>query len=118
MKQLLRIEEAMMLVLAIYLNTLLPYPWWFYWAFFLAPDLGFIGYAFGTRIGAFTYNILHHKGVGIALYLAGLFMSVTALEFAGLLLFGHSSFDRLLGYGLKYQDSFQNTHLGPIGRQK
>ncbi|MBV6397568.1 MAG: hypothetical protein HFACDABA_03182 [Anaerolineales bacterium] len=31
-------------------------------------------------------------------------------------LFGHSSFDRVLGYGLKHEDAFQNTHLGRIGR--
>ena len=29
---------------------------------------------------------------------------------------GHSSFDRVLGYGLKHEDAFQNTHLGRIGR--
>lgn len=32
------------------------------------------------------------------------------------LLFGHSSFDRVLGYGLKHEDAFQNTYLGRIGR--
>lgn len=29
---------------------------------------------------------------------------------------GPSSFDRVLGYGLKHEDAFQNTHLGVIGR--
>lgn len=28
----------------------------------------------------------------------------------------HSSLDRVLGYGLKYPDSFSHTHLGRIGR--
>ncbi len=31
-------------------------------------------------------------------------------------LFGHSSFDRVMGYGLKHEDAFQNTHLERIGR--
>ena len=31
-------------------------------------------------------------------------------------LFGYSSFDRVIGYGLKHEDAFQNTHLGRIGR--
>ena len=31
-------------------------------------------------------------------------------------LLGHSSFDRVLGYDLKHEDAFQNTHLGRIGR--
>ena len=38
------------------------------------------------------------------------------LMFAGTILFGHSSFDRVMGYGLKHEDAFQNTHLGWIGR--
>jgi len=46
----------------------------------------------------------------------GSLLSVPWLMFAGTILFGHSSFDRVLGYGLKYEDAFQNTHLGRIGR--
>jgi hypothetical protein len=117
MKNLLKIEEALMLALAIFLNSRLPYPGWYFWAWFLAPDVGFIGYSINTRVGAFTYNVLHHKGVAILCYLAGLYFSSFPLQLAGLVLFGHSSFDRILGYGLKYPDSFQNTHLGPIGRR-
>ena len=47
-----------------------------------------------------------------------LFKLEELLMFAALhaILFGHSSFDRVLGYGLKHEDAFQNTHLGRIGR--
>lgn len=34
---------------------------------------------------------------------------------SGFLLVG-SSFARVLGYGLKHEDAFQNMHLGRIGR--
>jgi hypothetical protein len=27
------------------------------------------------------------------------------------------SFDRMLGYGLKFSDSFKTTHLGTLGRR-
>jgi hypothetical protein len=116
MKDLIRIEEAVMLMLAVYLKTHLSFDWWLYWALFLAPDIGMIGYLVNARVGAFTYNLLHHKGVAIILFLAGVYFGNEGLQFAGLLLFGHSSFDRMLGYGLKYADSFKNTHLGLIGR--
>lgn len=116
MKTVLKIEEALMFGLAIFLNTYLSYPGWLYWAFFLAPDCGFIGYLINTRVGAITYNVLHHKGLAIALYLIGAIFSIQPLQFTGLLLFGHSSFDRMVGYGLKYPDSFQHTHLGLIGK--
>lgn len=29
---------------------------------------------------------------------------------------GHSSLDRVFGYGLKHDDAFQNTHFGVIGK--
>lgn len=118
MKILLRIEEAFMFGLAIYLNSLLSYDGWLYWLWFLAPDLGFIGYAINTRIGAITYNTLHHKGLALTMYLLGSFYSVELLQFSGLILFGHSAFDRMLGYGLKYADSFHHTHLGFVGQNK
>lgn len=118
MKFLLRVEEALMLGLAIYLNGLLPFPGWYFWAWFLAPDLGFLGYLINSKAGAATYNLLHHKGLAILFYLAGLHLSVPVLQFTGLLMFGHSSFDRMLGYGLKFSDSFHNTHLGPTGKHQ
>jgi len=112
----IRIEEGMMLTFATALAMSLSYPPWLFWALFLAPDIGFAGYSINSRIGAFTYNFLHHKGVAVIIYLAGLYFGFEPLQFTGLLLFGHSSFDRMLGYGLKYNDSFHNTHLGWIGK--
>ena len=41
---------------------------------------------------------------------------MTELEIAGIILLAHSAFDRMLGYGLKYSDSFKNSHLGKIGK--
>jgi len=35
-------------------------------------------------------------------------------ELTGSILIGHLFFDRLLGYGLKFPDSFKNTHLGTL----
>jgi hypothetical protein len=116
MKNLLRWEEVATFGLAIYLNSFLPFAGWVFWAWFLAPDLGMLGYAFNPRVGAFTYNILHHKGIAIALYLSGFFLAVPEITLAGVVLFGHSSFDRIVGYGLKFSDNFKNTHLGWIGK--
>ncbi len=115
MKLLLKLEEGLMLALAFYLNTLLSYPAWLYWALFLTPDIGMIGYILNTRVGALTYNVFHHKGIALAFYLTGIYLTAEPLQFIGLLLFGHSSFDRALGYGLKFHDNFKHTHLGWIG---
>lgn len=116
MKNLIRIEELAMFGLAIYLNSYLPFSGWIFWALFLLPDLGMLGYLVNTKVGAFTYNLLHHKGIAIAVYLAGYFLVIHEITLVGVVLFGHSSFDRVFGYGLKYTDSFKNTHLGWIGK--
>ncbi|MEO5584504.1 MAG: DUF4260 family protein [Flavobacteriales bacterium] len=35
---------------------------------------------------------------------------------ASVILYGHSCMDRVFGFGLKFGDSFQHTHLGWIGK--
>ncbi|MEW7290064.1 DUF4260 domain-containing protein [Aquimarina sp. 2304DJ70-9] len=116
MKITLQLEEIAMLGLGIYLFSLLSYPWWLFLALFLVPDIGMLGYVFNNKTGAFIYNIFHHKGLAILVYLIGMYISNEMLQLFGIILFAHSSFDRLLGYGLKYEKGFKFTHLGEIGK--
>jgi hypothetical protein len=116
MKNLLKLEELFMLSLALFLFSQLDYGWGWFALLFFAPDLSMVGYLANPRLGAWTYNLVHHKGLAVALYVLGALLSVPWLMFAGTLLFAHSSFDRVFGYGLKHEDAFQNTHLGKIGR--
>ena len=116
MKNLLKIEELFLFGLALFLFSKLDYAWSWYALLFFAPDLSMLGYLANPRLGAWAYNLIHHKAVAVALYLLGYLLTVPGLMFAGTLLLGHSSLDRVLGYGLKHEDAFQNTHLGRIGR--
>jgi hypothetical protein len=75
-----------------------------------------LGYLVNARIGAILYNLIHHKALAIALSIAGYFFGVHELTLAGVVLFAHSSMDRVFGYGLKYADDFKHTHLGWIGK--
>ena len=114
MKNLIAIEEAGMFILAIvgmYYQPL-EFKWWVWPLLFLLPDVGMIGYAFSPAAGAVTYNLLHHKAIAVLIVMAGYLLSNPPLLLCGLILFGHSSFDRMLGYGLKYTDAFKHTHLG------
>jgi hypothetical protein len=115
MKTLLRLEELLLTLLTFYLFLQLDYPWWGYLVFFLAPDLSMVGYLAGPRVGALTYNLVHHKGMAVLIYLLGAAFSLPVLQGAGPVMLGHSSMDRIFGYGMKYPDAFQNTHLGRIG---
>ena len=76
-----------------------------------------LGYLINSRIGAATYNIFHHKGIAIGVMLAGYYLSMPILSLVGIILFSHSAMDRMFGYGLKFADSFNNTHLGTIGKK-
>ncbi|MEZ4735048.1 MAG: DUF4260 domain-containing protein [Caldilineaceae bacterium] len=116
MKTILKLEEMFLILLAFYLFLPLGYAWWWFLLLFLAPDLSMIGYLFGPKIGAWTYNLAHHKGLAVFLLMLGGYLQWPWLQFAGVIILGHASFDRMLGYGLKYTDSFQHTHLGRIGR--
>lgn len=118
MRTLLDLEELGLFSLTILLFARLDYVWWVYPLLLLTPDLGMIGYAFGPRLGAATYNLTHHKGLGAALYALGLIAPGQPLAVTGLIVIGHSSLDRVFGYGLKHLDDFHHTHLGWIGRRR
>ncbi len=121
---LLRLEEAAQFLLILLVLVMKGVAWWVYLLLLIGPDIGMVGYLLNTRVGAFTYNLTHHKGIAILLILAGIGAEMgnmltnvqSGLLLAGLVLFGHSALDRMLGYGLKFGDSFQHTHLGWIGK--
>lgn len=114
MKLLLKLEEISMFGLGVYLFNLLPYDWWWFLVLLLAPDIGMLGYLFGNKIGAIGYNLFHHKGLAIAIYFCGVYLSLPIIQLIGVILFAHSAFDRVLGYGLKYNKGFKFTHLGAL----
>lgn len=115
MKNVLKIEELFMFLLGIYLFMQLDYEWWWFLVLILAPDISMLGYLVNNKIGAFTYNLFHHKAIAILVYLLGIYFQDQLWQLVGIILFAHSSFDRALGYGLKYNSSFNDTHLGKIG---
>ena len=116
MKNLLKLEELFMFALTIFLFSKLDFAWWWYPILLFAPDLSMFGYLFSPQVGAVTYNFIHHKALGVGVFVIGTMLANQPLQLAGLILFGHSSLDRALGYGLKHSDSFQHTHLGMIGK--
>lgn len=129
MRALLKLEELAQLLLCIALLAMNGVPWWVYLLLALGPDIGMLGYLAGPRVGAFTYNLLHHKGIALLValvavaseglnLLAGTPMIGHVLLMAAIVLYGHASMDRALGYGLKFRDHFQHTHLGWIGKKR
>jgi hypothetical protein len=118
MKILIKLEEVALFVFSIWLFSQLNISLWWTLLMLIAPDIGMLGYLVNPEIGAYSYNLLHHKGIAIGLYLLGSILALPILQVAGLIMFGHSSLDRVFGYGLKHTDAFQHTHLGWIGKQE
>jgi len=118
MKKLIRLETVVPLLLSVYLLNFLPmnFSWWVWILIFLLPDSSMIGYLLSDKIGAFSYNLFHHQLVAVMVAALGLMLSSSYLELAGLVMLGHSSLDRMMGYGLKLEQGFSFTHLGRIGK--
>ena len=118
MNNLLKAEQAAQLMLAIIALYYQPlhFAWWLWPVLFLSPDISMLGYLAGSKSGAFFYNLFHHKAVAGILIAVGYMGHLQVWLFIGILLWAHSAFDRLMGYGLKYNDSFNHTHLGAIGK--
>jgi hypothetical protein len=117
MKTVIKLEELGLFILGIYFFNRLEYAWWWFLVLILAPDFSMIGYFFGNKVGAFCYNLVHHRGIAIVLYLVGIYYSNSAIQLSGVILFAHSAMDRMLGYGLKYETGFKFTHLGEIEKK-
>ena len=117
MSTIIKLEEAAIFLFCLFLFSQLDLAWWWFPALLFAPDIGMIGYAINPRIGAYTYNVLHHRLVATLVAVYALTNGNVYWQLVALILFAHISLDRILGYGLKYTDSFGNTHLGLIGKK-
>lgn len=115
-KTVLRLEGVAMLAGSVWLYAWLGADWRLFAATVLAPDLSFAAYLAGARIGAAAYNAAHSTIGPIALALLAAASGHGVALALAIVWAAHIGFDRALGYGLKYQSGFGDTHLGRIGR--
>lgn len=119
MKNLLKTEElGLLLLFSIIYFQFYHGTWVFYFGLFFVPDVLIIFALIYRRLGTILYNLFHHKGAISALIFVGYFLQNELLIKIGLIFMAHSCFDRVAGYGLKYFDSFDHTHLGWVGKSK
>ncbi len=90
-------------------------PVWLFFVLFLAPDLTFVAFAGGRRVGAIAYNAAHTTIGPLLLLVTGLLAGPSWLVALALIWGAHIGADRALGYGLRYPASFEHTHLGAVG---
>ena len=114
----LRIEGAAGFVAGLALYGWLGGSWLLLIPLLLLPDVSAVGYLRSPRVGAFTYNVVHNWAFGLGLLGIGLLWSSPPIAIAGAIFVAHVGMDRAVGYGLKLATSFQDTHLGRIGRDR
>ena len=110
----LRLEGLVVLAVSLGIVHLTHQPWWIIPLVLFLPDVFMAGYAKSSRVGAFVYNLGHSYLVPAALAVFAWHWSHPLLLAIGLIWFGHIGMDRLLGYGLKYDEGFKHTHLGDL----
>ena len=115
-RTLLRLEGLALFVGMTLLYALWEGSWWVYAVLFLAPDLSFLGYLAGPRVGAAIYNAAHSYLAPMALMTTGFALSSPLTLSIAMIWLAHIGIDRALGYGLKYSNGFGFTHLGRIGK--
>lgn len=112
----LRLEGLCVLIAASVAYSKFGLGWGTFALFFLTPDVSFLGYLAGPKVGAVSYNMAHSYIGAVACLVAGFTLSAPTLLCTGIIWCAHIGFDRALGYGLKYSEGFGFTHLGRIGR--
>ncbi|MDW4499544.1 DUF4260 domain-containing protein [Sulfitobacter sp. D35] len=108
----LRLEGLVVAALALWAYTQTGAGWLLFGLLVLAPDLFMLGYLRGPRMGAVLYNIGHTYVVPVSLTVAGVLVGIDLAPALGLIWVFHIGADRALGYGLKYDSGFKDTHLG------
>ena len=115
MTLLLRLENLALCIAALIAYWHLGASWWLFALFILAPDISFAGYIAGSKFGAACYNLVHTWiAPALCAALSLVFDWQTGLAIACVWA-AHIGGDRALGYGLKRDTGFKDTHLGRIG---
>lgn len=112
----LRLEGAAAALAALTLFAVTGEDWRLAVICFFVPDLSVLGYVFGSRTGAASYNAAHTYLGPAALGAIGLATSSSLTVSMAAIWVMHIGVDRMLGYGLKSHAGFRSTHLGSIGR--
>ena len=111
---LLHLEGAAVLLAAGILYQQSHAGWLWFGLLFLAPDLFMLGYLANKKIGAALYNLAHTYSAPVVAFLILQFSGHGSALWLVWIWIAHIGFDRLLGYGLKYETAFKDTHLQKV----
>ena len=114
----LQVEAACVLGAATYAYfAVLHASWGLFLILFLVPDLSLLAYARNPRgpRKALLYNLAHSYVLPFCFLAVGLGTQYVQATPVALIWFAHIGLDRALGYGLKFGQAFQPTHIQSAG---
>lgn len=110
-RRLIRIENGLGFAACIYAFIQLDYSLWIFFLFLLVPDITMLGYALNPQTGAVIYNWGHSFILPALLGASYLLFPADILLMVSIIWIAHIFVDRLFGFGLKYEESFNATHV-------
>lgn len=111
---LLRAEHVAFLALAVAAYWRAGDSWWRFAVLFLAPDLSFAAAAAGAEEGRLAYNVAHAAVIPASLAVLGIVAGWDLGVSVAIIWLAHLAFDRVVGYGLKYSLTKNDTHLDRV----
>jgi hypothetical protein len=110
---LLRLEGLLALVVGcVAYQRLYPQHWGVFALLFLAPDVSLLGYLRSANKGSAAFhNVVHCYVLPLVLGLLAWERGYVLGGQVALIWMAHINFDRCLGYGLKFPESFRYTHI-------
>jgi hypothetical protein len=114
---LLRAEGlAVFIVMLLCYQNILDTSWKTFFILFFIPDISFLGYLVSKKVGAILYNLMHSYIPPLVIGTIFWHYSLDSFNYIIVIWIAHIGFDRTLGFGLKYAEGFNYTHLKKIGR--
>lgn len=113
---LLRLEALLVLLIALICYAGLHGSWLLFSVLFLVPDISLLGYLVqgNGRFGATFYNGFHCYAVPLVVALIAWRSHSVVTERMAAIWVAHIALDRLIGFGLKYAQAANPTHMQSV----
>ena len=107
-----RLEALFVMAAALVVYHDLGLSWSMFAVFFMLPDLSILWYRINPKWGGAAYNMAHCFAFPVVLGVVAFLQADLLLQQVALIWLAHCAFDRAIGWGLKFDDSFCHTDMG------
>lgn len=106
-----RLEYGIALLFILIVYFYMDFSFWLFLLLLFVPDITLFGYFFNNTVGSIIYNVGHNLIIPLILLCIAYLLDAKILIAIALIWLAHISMDRFIGYGLKYKESFKETHM-------